>query len=192
MGIKQSNMKLASLITAVVAFQQNKIHTELPIEEYLAATLNDTVQDKGFFDPTSLKRLVRYVNLAQTLLDTHYTEKVATVWKARFNKSANNMLIAYDRCGLGAGDLRRRKRETKDMGEEVESFERAFNPDDPRIGTSQICRGLKRWAETNLATCSRIKNPREGVQNHATRYSKWIRVLHAKLDKVHKLKPLEN
>lgn len=169
-----------------------RLHTELPIEEYLAATLDDTVQDKGFFDPTSLKRLVRYVNLAHTLLDEHYTEKIANVWKARFNKSANNMLIAYDRCGLGADDLRRRKRETEEDEDDFESFERAFNANDPRIGTSQICRGLKRWAETNLATCARIKNPLPGKQNHATRYTKWNLVLHAKLDKMNKLKPLDN
>ena len=39
---------------------------------------------------------------------------------------------------------------------------RSFNSKDPRVGTNQICRGLRRWAETNLATCARIRNPKEG------------------------------
>ena len=88
----------------------------MSLEEQVAAKIQaaESVQDKGFFDPTSLKRLVRYVTLVHGLLDRHYSEKVATVWKARFNKSANNMLIAYDRCGLGKDTVRRRRSDEAD------------------------------------------------------------------------------
>ena len=75
-------------------------------------------QARGLFNPQSLSRLTRFVKLVEKLLDEHYSEKTAEIWKSRFSNSVHRMLTAYVKCGLGRRD--RNRRDTQEDDEELE------------------------------------------------------------------------
>ena len=75
-------------------------------------------QARGLFNPQSLSRITRFVKLVEKLLDDHYSEKTAEIWKSRFSNSAHRMVIAYVKCGLGRRD--RKRRDTVEDDEELE------------------------------------------------------------------------
>ena len=96
----------------------------LPVEDNIRDYLSTKPaagQDRKIFDPVSLKRLLRYVNLARSVLDNHIEPTVAEKWKGKFNNAANRMLTAYDKCGLGREDRNTRSQDAIDQ--ETEQYE---------------------------------------------------------------------
>ena len=58
------------------------------------------------------------MKLVEKLLEDHYSEKTAEIWKSRFSNSAHRMVIAYVKCGLGRRD--RKRRDTEEDDQELE------------------------------------------------------------------------